>query len=70
MRVRVLDGNLCMGSWEQIDRWHFYRNHYGCLYSNGMVIGYFNETETDVLAPDGNSYTGAILRPSIRWMAA
>jgi hypothetical protein len=35
-----------------------YRNHYGWLYNNGMLAGYFNETETDEVAWDGNSYTG------------
>jgi hypothetical protein len=54
----VLGGNICMGSWEALDRWHYSRNHFGWLFTNGTVSGYFNETETDVLAPDGNSYTG------------
>ena len=54
----VLGGNICMGSWKMIDRWHVFRNHYGWLYNNGLIAGYFNETETDELSWDGNSYTG------------
>jgi hypothetical protein len=54
----ILGGNLCMGSWEALDRWHFSRNHYGWIYTDGIVSGYFNETETDTLSHDGNSYTG------------
>ena len=48
-----------MGSWEATDRWHYSRNHFGWIYSDsGSASGYFNETETDVLAADGNSYKG------------
>ena len=34
------------------------RNHIGWLYTNGTLTGYFTETETDVVAKDGNSYHG------------
>ena len=54
----VLGGNICMGSWKALDKSHVYRNHYGWLYNNGTLAGYFNETETDVVAWDGNSYSG------------
>jgi hypothetical protein len=54
----VLGGNICMGSWKALDRWHVYRNHWGWLFNDGVVAGYFNETETDTLSWDGNSYTG------------
>jgi hypothetical protein len=54
----VLGGNICMGSWKTTDRSHVYRNHYGWLYNNGTLAGYFNETETDEVSWDGNSYTG------------
>lgn len=54
----VLGGNICMGSWKTLDRSQVYRNHYGWLYNDGMLAGYFNETETDVVARDGNSYSG------------
>jgi hypothetical protein len=54
----VLGGNICMGSWKTVDRSHVFRNHYGWLYSNGSIAGYFNETETDEVAEDGNSYSG------------
>jgi hypothetical protein len=54
----VLGGNICMGSWKAIDRWHVFRNHFGWLFNDGVIAGYFNETETDTLGWDGNSYTG------------
>ncbi|HTT04538.1 MAG TPA: hypothetical protein VMF64_04565 [Steroidobacteraceae bacterium] len=54
----VLDGNICMGSWKQLNANSVARNHYGWLYDAGLVAGYFNETETDVLSKDGNSYSG------------
>jgi len=44
------------GSWIQIDQSHVSRNHYGWLYNNGLLAGYFNETETDEL--NGNTYVG------------
>jgi hypothetical protein len=54
----VLGGNICMGSWKTVDRSHVFRNHFGWLFSNGVIAGYFNETETDEVAWDGNSYSG------------
>jgi hypothetical protein len=54
----VLGGNICMGSWKTIDQWHVFRNHVGWLFNNGMIAGYFNETETDEVAANGNSYHG------------
>lgn len=56
----VLGGNICMGSWKAIDESHVYRNHFGWLFNpaNGTLVGYFNETETDLVSWDGNSYTG------------
>jgi hypothetical protein len=54
----IMGGNICMGSWTQVDQSHVSRNHYGWLYNNGTLAGYFNENETDELASDGNSYTG------------
>jgi hypothetical protein len=54
----VLGGNICMGSWKTVDRSHVFRNHYGWLFNNGVIAGYFNETETDEVAWDGNSYSG------------
>jgi len=54
----VLGGNICMGSWKVVDRSHVFRNHYGWLFNNGVIAGYFNETETDEVAWDGNSYNG------------
>lgn len=54
----VLGGNICMGSWKAVDRAHVSRNHFGWLYNDGNLAGFFNETETDEVAWDGNSYTG------------
>jgi hypothetical protein len=54
----VLSGNICMGSWKRIGGRKFYRNHFGWLFTDGGVTGYFNETETDELSADGNSYSG------------
>jgi len=54
----VLGGNICMGSWHTVDRSHVFRNHYGWLYNDGTIAGYFNETETDEVAWNGNSYSG------------
>jgi hypothetical protein len=55
----ALGGNICMGSWEATGRWTYSRNHFGWIFdSTGAVAGYFNETETDLLSKDGNSYTG------------
>jgi hypothetical protein len=54
----VLSGNICMGSWKAVDYSHVFRNHFGWLFNNGVIAGYFNETETDEVAWDGNSYSG------------
>jgi hypothetical protein len=54
----ILGGNICMGSWKPVDGWRVTRNHIGWLYTNGVLTGYFTETETDVVARDGNSYHG------------
>jgi len=58
VNLPILGGNICLGSWKTIDRSHVFRNHYGWLYNNGVLAGYFNETETDEVARGGNSYTG------------
>jgi hypothetical protein len=47
-----------MGSWKVIDAHHVSRNHLGWLYDSGTLSGFFNETETDELSKDGNSYSG------------
>ncbi len=53
----IADGNICMGSWMPVDARHVSRNHYGWLYTNGILSGYFNETETTTVALNG-TYTG------------
>jgi hypothetical protein len=54
----VENGNICMGSWKQVGVNHFARNHYGWLFANGALTGYFNETETTDVTDDAR-YTGA-----------
>jgi hypothetical protein len=50
-------GNICVGSWKAVDTLHVTRLHYGWLYTNGTLTGYFIETETDRV-PFRNRYTG------------
>ena len=50
-------GNVCLGSWKAVDADHVMRNHYGWLYTNGVLTGHFNETETAEVKKDG-TYTG------------
>jgi hypothetical protein len=54
----TLNGNICLGSWKALDAEHVSRNHFGWLYNDGSLAGWFNETETNVVAWDGSSYTG------------
>ncbi|MGD0501389.1 MAG: hypothetical protein ABSD02_01520 [Steroidobacteraceae bacterium] len=54
----VLGGNICMGSWKTVDEWHVFRNHVGWLFTDGIISGYFNETETDEVSANGNYYHG------------
>jgi hypothetical protein len=58
INLPVLAGNICLGSWKQLDERHFFRHHVGWLYSNGSLAGYFTETETDEVSSDGSSYSG------------
>jgi len=55
-----IGGNICMGSWVAVGPWTYFRNHFGWIFDSttGLIAGYFNETETDTLSRDGNSYTG------------
>jgi hypothetical protein len=57
INLPIEGGTLCMGSWKTVDNDHVARNHYGWLYTNGLVTGYFNETETTEVKSDG-TYTG------------
>ncbi len=54
----TLNGNICLGSWKPLDGEHVSRNHFGWLYNDGTLAGWFNETETDEVSWDGNSYSG------------
>ncbi len=56
----VLGGNICMGSWVEIGPRTYTRNHFGWIFDSttGFIAGYFNETETDRLSKNGNTYTG------------
>ena len=47
-----------MGSWKQLDHHQVRRSHIGWLYTDGIISGYFTETETNTLSHDGDSYTG------------
>ena len=59
INMPTITGNICMGSWESKGPWTYSRNHFGWLFdTSGNNVGYFNETETDTLAKDGNSYSG------------
>jgi hypothetical protein len=58
INLPVLAGNICLGSWRQLDETHFFRHHIGWLYSDGALAGYFTETETDEVSSDGSSYSG------------
>jgi hypothetical protein len=55
-----IGGNICMGSWVPTGPWTVSRNHFGWIFDSttGLIAGYFNETETDTLSRDGNSYSG------------
>jgi hypothetical protein len=53
-----IGGNICMGSWVATGPWTYFRNHFGWILDSTGAIGYFNETETDKLSKDGNSYIG------------
>src|SRR5579883_2584594 len=56
INLPVAAGNICMGSWKRVDRSHVRRSHIGWLYTDGIVSGYFTETETDKVSADGKSY--------------
>ena len=57
INLPISGGNICLGSWTAVDAKHVARNHYGWLYTNGDVSGYFNETETDKVTHNG-TYSG------------
>ncbi|HEX4079449.1 MAG TPA: hypothetical protein VHX61_11335 [Rhizomicrobium sp.] len=57
INLPVDGGNICAGSWMKVDSKHVFRNHWGWLYTNGQLSGYFNETETDAVAHNG-TYSG------------
>jgi hypothetical protein len=57
INLPISGGNICMGSWMKVDSKHVARNHWGWLYTNGDLSGYFNETETNAVGHDG-TYTG------------
>lgn len=47
INLPLAGGNICVGSWKTVDNRHVARLHYGWLYTNGILTGYFTETETD-----------------------
>jgi len=58
INLAVLSGNICLGSWKRVDERHVSRNHIGWLYTNGILSGYFKETESDEVTDDGRKYNG------------
>jgi len=57
INLPINGGNICAGSWMQVDGKHVSRNHWGWLYTKGKLTGYFNETETDAVTKNG-TYSG------------
>ena len=57
INLPISGGNICMGSWKRIDVNNVSRNHWGWLYTDGNLSGYFNETETDTVTRNG-TYSG------------
>ncbi|MEP6968416.1 MAG: hypothetical protein ABI906_10080, partial [Pseudomonadota bacterium] len=53
----ISSGNICVGAWKSVDPSHVRRLHYGWLYTDGSLTGYFIETETDHLL-HRNTYSG------------
>jgi hypothetical protein len=49
INLPLAGGNICVGSWKMVDNQHVARLHYGWLYTNGILTGYFTETETDMV---------------------
>jgi len=57
INLPISGGNICMGSWKRVDVNNVSRNHWGWLYTDGNLSGYFNETETDTVTRNG-TYSG------------
>jgi hypothetical protein len=47
INLPLAGGNVCVGSWKSDDSQHVSRLHYAWLYTDGLLTGYFIETETD-----------------------
>ena len=50
-------GAVCMGSWMKVDSDHVSRNHYGWIFADGVLTGYFNQTELTEVSQHG-TYRG------------
>jgi hypothetical protein len=50
-------GNICLGSWKVVDMKHVSRNHFGWLYTEGLLTGHFNEIEMTTVGLHG-TYAG------------
>jgi hypothetical protein len=50
-------GRIRRAPWKRVDARHVSRNHYGWLYTSGILTGYFNETETAEVSRNG-TYNG------------
>jgi hypothetical protein len=57
INLPISGGTVCVGSWTAVDAKHVARNHYGWLYTKGKLSGYFDETETNKVTPNG-TYSG------------
>ena len=57
INLPISGGNICVGSWKRVDVNNVSRNHWGWLYTDGNLSGYFNETETDTVTRNG-TYSG------------
>ena len=49
----------CQGTWKQMSQHMVQLFHTGWIYdANGALVGYFNETQTDIVDAGGQTYHG------------
>jgi len=53
------DGDVCMGTWQQIGWSRFKLNHLAMAYAGGAYLGVAHFHMTVTVDPSGNSYTGS-----------
>lgn len=54
-----VDGDVCMGAWQQVGWNKFKLNHIALAYAGGAYLGVAHFHMTVTLAPGGNSYSGS-----------